>query len=765
MNDSDAGRRYRVGELLWAGAWSALLAALTCLPYLYGDLQASEQGGQYMGFVFNPDEPNVHLSWIEQAREGDVFFHNAFTSEPHVGRFFNLSMLVCGRAADAAGLSAYQSWFLARIAAVVLFGVVCYFAIAHITARRRRRWLILATVTLSSGLGWYWLGSKDAGQPLLEALPLLSMSLLLLGLANLERAFCDGTLRHAVAGLVCGALLHGVPRPEALLLVLFAGVYLAAIRALNPDGDMATPLWRLRWITLALLVVLARPMLLYDTPLSGPGWLLVGLAQLAYYLVLTAAEERPAARLRFAAVVLAAVIGWAAMGPVLGLDPVDVEPNLVMPEAITFLSLYLNPLFTVSMALLVLSMILGQLAIREHNLAAAAGSGLVGALLANLHTYDAVPLLLVLGVYLAVVMIDRRRWALEAFWPYLLIVILVAPAVAYQAALIAEDPLYRAKAMTQTLTPGLASMLVSYGLLVPLAIAGGLELVRRQRLAGAFWPTWAMVHGLCLFLPANQFPFQRKMAEGLHIPLALLAAYALIGLSRRVGAVVGRWATASRYAQSGSTWAVRCDHACRRQELVPLLAIVGLVALVPSNLVFVTSTLDALRTNNAAKIPAFMPPFWLPAAESEALVWIGQHLPEDAVIGCWPLVGSYIPGRCGRTVYCGHWAETIDFGQKIQALNDFYQAPAKAAEKLAWLREAGITHLYYGGWELASNEHQLPQLPALEMIYPPHLTNGEVPQVVIYRVRAEGEPIPAADPAAKPEPIEVPVPVGDGAAP
>jgi len=759
MNEPGAPRCWRPWELVWAAAWATALAFVTCLPYLYGDVQAAEHGGQYLGFVFNPDEPNVHLSWIEQARQGQVFFHNAFTAEPHVGRFFNLFMLVVGRFAAAAGLTSYQAWAIARVLAAVLLGVACYLAIAHITARRRRRWLALATVTLSSGLGWYALGG--APSPLLEALPLLSLSLLLLGLASLERAFRDGSVRHAVAGLVCGGLLHGVPRVDALLLVLFAGTYLAALRALDPAGSLDSPVWRARGTLLALLLLATRPTLRFETPVPGSGWLVILIAVAAYYLVLTSAGQPALLRLRFAAVAMAAVIGWAVMGPVLGLDPVDSEPNLVMPEAITFLTIYLNPLFATSMALLVLAMVNGQLAIRTQQPWPAVGAGVAGLLLANMHTYDAVPLLLTLTVWLAVLMLEQRRWLPGAAWAYLVIVLLVLPGVAYQAHLIAADPLYREKAFTPTLTPGVPSMLVSYGLLVPLAIAGALELVAHRGLAGAFWPTWAVVHGLCLFLPATAFPFQRKMAEGLHVPLAVLAAYALIGLARRVGGVVGGWATAARYRQAGPTWSVRCDHACRRQDLVPWLTLLGVLLLAPSNLLFVSGTLAALRDNNAGKWSVAMPPFWLPTAESEALDWLAANLPDDAVVGCLPYVGSYIPGRCGRTVYCGHWAETIGFRDKLVALSKFYRDPGKAADKVAFLRDAGITHLYYGGWELAHVAGQLPQLPALELIYPPHGLGSEPPEAVIFRLRAVGEPLPAPAAPAPVTPLSLPAPAGE----
>jgi len=258
------------------------------------------------------------------------------------------------------------------------------------------------------------------------------------------------------------------------------------------------------------------------------------------------------------------------------------------------------------------------------------------------------------------------------------------------------------------------------------------------------------VHGLCLFLPATAFPFQRKMAEGLHVPLAVLAAYALIGLARRVGGVVGGWATAARYRQAGPTWSVRCDHACRRQDLVPWLTLLGVLLLAPSNLLFVSGTLAALRDNNAGKWSVAMPPFWLPTAESEALDWLAANLPDDAVVGCLPYVGSYIPGRCGRTVYCGHWAETIGFRDKLVALSKFYRDPGKAADKVAFLRERGDHASLLRRMGVWPRRRAATRNSRFGADLTRRTVSGAEPEAVIFRLRAVGEPLPA--PAA-PAPV------------
>ncbi|NUQ01880.1 MAG: hypothetical protein HUU35_18705, partial [Armatimonadetes bacterium] len=196
------------------------------------------------------------------------------------------------------------------------------------------------------------------------------------------------------------------------------------------------------------------------------------------------------------------------------------------------------------------------------------------------------------------------------------------------------------------------------------------------------------------------------------------------------------------YREHGAAWAIRADAACRRNGYLRPLAILGAALLMPSNLLFVQHSLAQVTSDSQTKVlAALMPPFYLPEAEWKAFDWMRQKLPREAVVGCLPLAGSYLPGRIGRTVYCGHWAETIDFPKKVSALTWFYRDPASAKEKVGFLREAGITHVYFGAYELQLARGQLPRMPALKLVYPARLpAPPELPPVAIYQVLpAEGE--------------------------
>jgi len=133
------------------------------------------------------------------------------------------------------------------------------------------------------------------------------------------------------------------------------------------------------------------------------------------------------------------------------------------------------------------------------------------------------------------VILQPALW-LERMGRATVILVLTLPAVSYQSWLIKSDALYAAKAMTPTPTPPLPTMLLSYGLLIPLAVVGAVYGLRRRHVSTLFLTCWVTVHGLCIYLPVAWFPFQRKMIEGLHVPLGLLAATGLWIVARWLGA-------------------------------------------------------------------------------------------------------------------------------------------------------------------------------------------------------------------------------------
>ncbi|MFQ6098696.1 MAG: hypothetical protein ACE5O2_13295, partial [Armatimonadota bacterium] len=278
------------------------------------------------------------------------------------------------------------------------------------------------------------------------------------------------------------------------------------------------------------------------------GWFcLVGIYLLAAFFF----EERAE---RWATLLIAAFssgLGWLFFAMGLQTHPMPFDfglRSLIQPEAITYLSIYVNPLFAFSIGLMCVTFLLFLLGMEDVRYGRIVAAGLCGLLLGNVHTYDMIVLYGVTGSYWVwrlVVPGDAgeagRTKARVGMFPAF--VAISAPTVIYQWYVIHADPVYRAKAETLTASPPIAGAILGYGLLGVAAAAGILHVLRRRRLRDAFMLAWAAVGLAAPYLPLRYFPFQRKMFEGYHVALSVLASVAICAMvaPRLRKALGGRW--------------------------------------------------------------------------------------------------------------------------------------------------------------------------------------------------------------------------------
>ncbi len=507
-------------EWRWAGACAALIVGLTCLPYLTARA-LTPPGMTYTWLLYNPDEPNVHLQWMREARDGRFFFADLFTTERAPDQFSNLFLWALGRLAGlrhaiGMGGGVILEYHLARIVSGWLLLVAVYAFAAQIADDKRVRRTTFWLAAVGSGLGWldYWLG--------------------------------------------------------------------------------------------------------------------------------------------------------------LPLEPGDVNVNLVMPEAVTFLSVLLYPLFSFSMFLMVATLALA-LANRERNQPTIyAAIAVCTAVLANVHTYDVIPLWLTLGLWA----LTTRRLR---FIGYLAMSLLPSVAVvAWQFVVFRSNPVFREKALTHTPTPDPLSLAMTFGLIGVLAVGGAVRAHRDERLSLAL--LWAIIGLAVIHVPVTLVSFQRKMIEGLHLPLCFLAAVAIWG---------GRGA--SQATNDGTN---------RRGRSLTLSNVL-IIATALSNLAFLHLCFGHLIDNNQSRAGVFMPPYYLRKEEVAAFDWLDQQPDDDRAVLCLPYLGAHIPGRSGRRVFIGHWAETLRFGDKLNQARQYFQTRMSNDEALQLFEDHHLGYVLYGSYERA----------------------------------------------------------------
>jgi hypothetical protein len=250
--------------------------------------------------------------------------------------------------------------------------------------------------------------------------------------------------------------------------------------------------------------------------------------------------------------------------------------------------------------------------------------------------------------------------------------------------------------------------LTGYGLLGPLALAGTVELGRRRDLRGAFLACWVVVAFLLAYAP---FGLQRRLIEGVHIPISILAA---VGLHRCVLPALARSRPLRLVARLG--------YPRRRAVWLARSLLIALTWL--SNLYLVGAVSLAAGTR--------LPVLFHSASQMAAFNWLHDNLARDDTLLASYETGNLIPAWTGHRVFVGHWAESANWPERETQVATFFDAATADAWRTAFLRQYGITYIFYGLTERALGRFDPEVAFYLEPVF-----SGE--EVTIYRVRIGAE--------------------------
>ena len=393
-----------------------------------------------------------------------------------------------------------------------------------------------------------------------------------------------------------------------------------------------------------------------------------------YTLIATLISARP---LRWIAYLLACVgsgLGWLqlviAPTPPGGISPID----FWLMDGFPFFGALTFPHFTASVALMALVFV-GVLALFNRlSWRTAAWTALGSFALTVIHPFSGGLVILVASVYAALRVILRLSpWTRPI--PILSVLALpAAPVLVYDAWLFSTQPVFRGWSQQNiTLSPPPLYYLISYGLLIVLAIFGGVSLMRRRDAKALLALAWIVVVVPLLYAPTN---LQRRFLEGVMLPLCVLAS---------VGAV-----SVLRQLVRARQW--------RRRVLLLLVALA-----LPSNLVLVAGTSVASFMQSSS--------VFYPGDVIAAVDWLGANAgPDDVVLSSFP-VGNLIPARTGRRVVLGHWIGTLDYAPKTEQVQPFFGREMPDEVRRALLHDYRVALSLWGqmsaSWAISIRPSQL----------------------------------------------------------
>jgi hypothetical protein len=282
------------------------------------------------------------------------------------------------------------------------------------------------------------------------------------------------------------------------------------------------------------------------------------------------------------------------------------------------------------------------------------------------------------SAWLLAVWLRQHRFPVMLFTRCAVAVAITLPLFAYFTLVFSTNPAF-ARWSAQNLLPSPHPLhyLLAYGVLAALAVIGGRWAWRRGGVPHLLLIGWVIVVPFLVYLPLN---VQRRMAEAVIVPLAILAAAGLRLLSQR-------W---SRWRHTGYR---------RGARHVRNLA---LALTIPSSLfLLLGSVLTTLQHSR---------PLFYPASEVAALDWLNTHAEPDAVVLSSKAVGNLIPAFSGLRVYVGHGPETLDAVNKEALVARFYRDEFTPDERRALFETMRIRYVFYGTAEreLAGADNEQP---------------------------------------------------------
>jgi hypothetical protein len=434
--------------------------------------------------------------------------------------------------------------------------------------------------------------------------------------------------------------------------------------------------------------------------------------------------DRRSRRATFLLIGFSSGLGWLAV-------PFNVfAPDLWVPEAITFYSIFANPHFPLAVALMLLTFAFvlvplkfaapvgpqsggfwrglwstpskrkflwvpvgnerGQPSVGKEAILAAFSSLLLG----MVQPFCVITVYSVLGGYFILRLFKEKRLPWSEILRTLVAGAVTAPIIAYDYSVYTFNPALQAwSEQNVTPSPPLWAYAIAYGLVLVLAVGGAVLAIRRRSKADFFLLAWVIVNGLLLYAP---FSLQRRLVTGLHVPLCILAAMAL---SRYV---LPRFLPAKKTLVLGAF----------------------IVLTMPSNLFVLMASMAGAAQQDSR--------LYLYRDEAEAMTWLQENTQPTDIVLASPEMGLFIPAWAGNRVLYGHPFETVEAEKKRALAEIFYQAQTEEPIRRGIIEGHHITHVFYGPRERELSGGQLETVPMLSEAY-------KNPAVTIYQVSPVAE--------------------------
>jgi hypothetical protein len=375
--------------------------------------------------------------------------------------------------------------------------------------------------------------------------------------------------------------------------------------------------------------------------------------------------------------------------------------DLWVAEANVFFSMYINPHFVLSFALMILFFLLLLLAWENNNYKYSFLAGLTGLIWFNFHPYYA-PYVLAIGFIFCLYLLAKTK-KINVLYHLAISLSLSFISVAYHFYLSKADYVIGMRMIQNyTVTPPLPYVAAGFGFLLFFCFLGIYFIAKNYRQIPdkfVFLLIWPAVGLNLLYAPLS---FNRRFTEGLEIPMIFLAVYCLANLIKYIRDHWGYWG----------------NLLTNKVMLVFMFALLFCA----SSFVIIARDIFFAATHYS--------PFYFSDQYLQAVDWLGNN-DSGQVILANKYNGHNLPGFINQQVFIGHGHETLHFTAKDKMADDFYANKYDQAQAYKFLTENHIGYIFYSTWEKSGMAIKLYEQPYLEQVF----TNT---QTAIYKVSSKG---------------------------
>lgn len=367
-----------------------------------------------------------------------------------------------------------------------------------------------------------------------------------------------------------------------------------------------------------------------------------------------------------------------------------VGTDMWISESNTFLTIIHSPLFILSQIIILGIFWLFLIKIDKFTLKNNLLLFFLTLFLGVFHPYDIIIICSVLGVFIPIYFILKKRIIWYTVINFFSIILASGIAVFYFLFVLNKEPAFHGW-FTQNviISPRFFNYIIGYGLIFLFFLIGILPLLKKKRnYYFLFLLIWALVQLSLLYSP---FQFQTKLSNGLHLPLTIIAGLGFFWIiqklkDKKIGIFISK------------------------NIIIRIFLIQIIFLLLMAGNFFIIFFEYSLTFSREL-------PIYFNQDEYQAIEWLKDNVGENEIMLAHEVTGNLLPAVTGRIVYFGHGHQTLNSDEKLTWLRWFFKTNGSDQVKKNWLNKENIDYIYFSRLEDKMGDYQPATKDYLEIVY------------------------------------------------